>query len=550
LDSKSSRAAPVVEKLAPAQPAKTLSDGPRAAWPHFLIPSVTDLIFAVLLISLTYGTLSQRLLGDADIGWHIRDGQQITTTHTLPRNDSFSSTRAGKPWYAWEWLYDCGVALIHRQAGLNGVVLLTALIIAFTFTLFFRMQLTRGTNLPIAVLLLLLAASASTIHFLARPHVVSWLLTLIWFHFLDSAETTSRLGEARKLYWLPFLMLLWVNLHGGFIMGFVLLGVFLLAAAMERFASGDPEVRTSAGKRVKALGSVGVFCLLASLVNPYGYKLHFHVYSYLSSRFLMDHIDEFHSPNFHGVAERCFAAVVLIAIFSVAVSMPRLRQSHLLLLMFAVYSGLYASRNIPIASILITLVIAPLLSSWFDDLAGQERSTSLRRLASGARSFARRMYQMESMLRGHLVPAIVVVFSLWVCFHNGRLGSRELMHSEFDAKRFPVRAVDLLMRRQVRDPVFSPDSWGGFLIYRMYPETKVIVDDRHDFYGETFLKDYLRVIHVQPGWDKILDGWNVNWAVLPAESALSSTLKEVPRWKIIHDDGVAILFQRGRVPEQ
>jgi len=148
------------------------------------------------------------------------------------------------------------------------------------------------------------------------------------------------------------------------------------------------------------------------------------------------------------------------------------------------------------------------------------------------------------MLRGHLVPSVVVVFSLWVCLHNGRLGSRELMHAEFDATRFPVRAVDLLTQRQVGEPVFSPDSWGGYLIYRMYPQAKVIVDDRHDFYGESFLKDYLKVIHGQPGWDKILDRWQVNWVVLPADLALSSTLKEVPRWKILHDDGVAIVFQR------
>ena len=115
--------------------------------------------------------LSRRLLGDADIGWHIRNGQQIARTHILPRTDSFSSTMAGKPWYAWEWLYDWGIGFVHHRAGLNGVVFLTALVIALTFTLLFRMQLLRSVNLLVAVVLLLLAASASTIHFLARPHV-------------------------------------------------------------------------------------------------------------------------------------------------------------------------------------------------------------------------------------------------------------------------------------------------------------------------------------------------------------------------------------------
>ena len=114
------------------------------AWFRFLIPSVTDLIFIVLLIALTYGVLAPRLLKDGGTGWHIRNGQQILQTHSITRTDSFSYTMHGQPWYAWEWLYDALIAGIYQWLGLNGVVFFTSVVIAATFALVLRLALRRG----------------------------------------------------------------------------------------------------------------------------------------------------------------------------------------------------------------------------------------------------------------------------------------------------------------------------------------------------------------------------------------------------------------------
>ena len=112
---------------------------------------------------------------------------------------------------------------------------------------------------------------------------------------------------------------------------------------------------------MRELGAVTAASLAASLVNPYGYRLHVHVYRYLSSRWLMNHIDEFLSPNFHGVAQQCFVVILLITIVVLAVGRkPPLSQ--VLVLLFAAYSGLYASRSLPVSSLLLTLVVAPLLT--------------------------------------------------------------------------------------------------------------------------------------------------------------------------------------------
>ena len=117
------------------------------------------------------------------------------------------------------------------------------------------------------------------------------------------------------MWLLPLLMLVWVNVHGGFLLGFVLLGIYWLSAAWQwlslkedRFEEALQKIR--AGKRARDLPSIGLFSALATLANPYGWRLHVHIFRYLSNRFLMDHIDEFQSPNFHGVAQKCFAGVI------------------------------------------------------------------------------------------------------------------------------------------------------------------------------------------------------------------------------------------------
>jgi len=499
------------------------------------------LVFVGLLCALVFTPLSVRLLGDAGIGWHIRTGQQILSTHAIPRVDSFSSTMAGRPWFAWEWLYDLVVGELESALGLNGVVWLTAVVIAAVFAWTFRLLIARGVNLFVALGLVLLAVSASMIHFLARPHVLSWLFTLAWFSILDASELDSSERDSfggltawhqRRLWALPLLMLLWVNVHGGFLLGFVLLGIFLLGAAWTRFRTRAGRIedllqKIAAGKRVRRLAWVGLLSLVASLVNPYGWRLYSHVYSYLSNRFLMDHIDEFQSPNFHGMAQKCFLALLLITVAVLAVRGRELRMSEGLTVLFAVYAGLYASRNIPVSSILLVMVVAPLATA-----------------VPSARGFFQRMSAVEVGLRGHLGPVVAIVVTLLIAANGGRLGSNALMDAHFDSKRMPVEAVNYLEKSNVKGPVLSPDYWGGYLIYRLSPRTLVVVDDRHDLYGEQLFKSYLKMVHGERGWEEFLETRETSCVLLPRDGALANLLAQTKGWKSIYADGVAIVFVR------
>lgn len=506
------------------------------------MPSITDVIFLLLLLSLAYGGLQQRLLGDAGTGWHIRNGQQILATHAIPRVDSFSYTMPGRPWFAWEWLYDLGVGLLGSRMGLNGVVFLSALLIAGVFAGLFRKAVIRTRYPLLAAFLVVLAIFASSIHFLARPHLFTWAFTLIFWDILETATTT---GSARRLYCLPALMLLWVNIHGGFLVGLALIGLYFLGTVWETLTAQAPEERIGAKSMARRLGTTGVLAFIATFINPYGYKLWLHIYGYLGSRFYMNNIQEFLSPNFHGAAEKFFAALLLLSLLGLAVNRLRLRASQLLVILFSVYFGLYAARNIPIASILLVLTATPLLAGSVEwGSAADELAPGARDLFLRWKNFAARTAATELGLRGHILPLAAVLITFVICLNGGRLGARTQMSAHFDGKRFPVEAANFLAAQGIHSQVFNPDYWGGYLIYRLGPNYKVFMDDRHDFYGESFVRDYINVQHLQPGWQEVLEKNKVNWVLVPPDWTLANGLKELPQWRVLYDDHHAILFGR------
>ena len=512
-------------------------------WLQYVIPSVPDILFVALLLGLSCGAGGRLLLRDADIGWHIRNGEQILASHAIPRIDSFSSSMSGHTWYAWEWLYDTLIAAIHHVSGLNGVVFFSAAIIAATFVLTLRFALRRGGNLVITFLLLVLSLAASAVHFLARPHLLSWLFAVIWFELLDSAAFG---GQSRKrLYWLPVLTVLWVNLHGGFVLGFALLGTYLIGGGIQYFSRR--ERREEMASWLKQLGSVTALAFAASFINPYGYQLHVHIYRYLSDRFLMSQISEFLSPDFHGAAQQCFAILLIVTIVGVASARQRLGPSRVLVLLLAAYSGLYATRNLPTSSLLITLIIAPMLS---DTVAQAGKASTialwLRNFFSRLDSFGSRMSNVDLAFSGHVWIVVALAVGLWACWHGGKLGSSRLIDAYFDDKRFPVEASNYISAHNIREPIFSLDYWGGYLIYRLYPETNVVIDDRHDFYGDQMIKDYLKIVLVQASWEKQLDQMQVKWILVPRWSSLANMLRLTSNWSAVHEDETAALFQRNQ----
>ena len=552
------------------------SERPSSRALRFLLPSVRDIVFIFLFWSLVTGPLSNRPLADPDIGWHIRTGERILATHSLPRTDTFSSTMHGQPWFAWEWLYDILLGILHHACGLNGVVWLCALLVAAVFTMLLAQLLRRGAGLLLAIMLMLLAETAATIHLYARPHIVSWLFSLLWFVVLERWERCEHARPPRWIFWFfPASMLLWVNLHGGWLLGLALLGIYTFAATVENWRArkkkNDALAAVCSAQRARAMAMAWLASAAATLANPYGWRLHAHIYRYLGDRYLMDLIDEFRSPDFHGWAPRSFAVILALTLVALAgrrfsdnrlpsnhlsVDAGKLRLSHLLVVLLAVYAGFYSARNLPVSSMLLVLVAGPILWENFAALADTPGAWQwLRNCAARISQLSDRMGAQEIELRGHLWPVVSVALAFAVCLQGGWLGSRQLIHAQFDPKKVPVAAVNFLQKEVVgnqpsTEPVFSTDAWGGYLIYRMnpgrmYPERKVVVDDRHDLYGSGRIRQYMTLTRAEPGWQSVLESWKIRTALLPTDSTLANLLRELPQdWRVAYEDNVAVVFER------
>ena len=263
-------------------------------WARVLIPSLSDLFFLAILVWLFMSSGAagwQGLLADADVGWHIRTGEYILDHHAVPHVDLYSFSKPGAPWYAWEWLTDVIDGGLHRVAGLKGIVLLAAVLIALFALTLVRRMVSRDAHLFVALLVALLGVGGSSIHFLARPHLMTLLLLSISVWMIEE----DRKRPSSRIWWLVPLTMVWTNLHGGFLALIVVLGLATVGSAIEALLGNGFGSHGTIRDAVR-YAKLTLACAAASLVNPYGWNLHRHVAEYLRSDWIRNVIQEFQSP--------------------------------------------------------------------------------------------------------------------------------------------------------------------------------------------------------------------------------------------------------------
>jgi hypothetical protein len=493
---------------------------------YWFLPSISDVIFIVVLSIIISGKAN--LLGDADTGYHIRTGEYIIKNLTIPHHDIFSHISPPIPWTAHEWLSEVIFALVHRVSGLSGVFAATAIVIASVFLLLFRFLKSSGANIIIAALLVALAASVSTIHWLARPHIFSILLTLIWYIILD----TYQYRKKNYLYILPPLMLLWVNLHGGFIAGFVLLAVYIAGNSLE--AIFVKEKRHEASVRLKSLFLFSILCLLASLINPRGYEILLFPFKLAANSFIMNNVNEWLSPNFH--TDLRYEYMLLLMVFVFGVSVLRLNVIEAILVLLFTHMSLFSARYIPLYAIILSPIIGKRIDNIIEAL--RERRLIKRFLAISDRAAA-----TDSMTKWHIWSVCTVLLLVFLVF-TGKV------EYGFDREKLPVDAVNFMKKEKITGNMFNNDEFGDYIIYAAWPEYKVIFDVRSDMYGEERGKEYFKVIRIENGWDKVLKKYNINWIIYNANSTLANFLLQRNDWKLIYADKVANIFVKNTPENQ
>ena len=505
-----------------------------------LLPSLADFAFLMPIVFL-FGRMEgvKTLLSDCDTGWHIRTGEWIVANHVVPSRDIFSFSRAGDPWYAWEWLSDVLFAWLNSRGGLAAVALFSIVLIALTFMLLFRLA-RRKSSAIVALLVTMVAAAASSVHWLARPHLFTLLFVAVFYGALERVRNgRTRLAGVPCLALLPVATILWTNLHGGFFIGILMIAAYGGGELLRMAFSAEGGERRAAAHRAGRYFLCAAACLAASLANPYFYRLHVHVWQYVSDPYQSQHIMEFLTLSFHHPAAIFFESMLLMSAAAAFWYVSRGRFTEPLLLLMWGHAALLAARNIPIFMIVAAPLVAAAMEEWLARLPELRVAEWLRR---GVRKFNRVAAETsatDDIGRWHLasLAGVLVVAALLYA-----PSPPKPFRAEFDPKRYPAGAIETL-RRDPAARIFTYDQWGDYLIYRLYPRTKVFVDGRSDFYGDDFEEKCIAVLNVKYDWEKTLGGFGVDTILLPPSAPLAGALKESSRWRVVYDDGIALVFR-------
>ena len=471
----------------------------------------------VTILALGLFTMAARAVTDPDVWWHLRTGQLILQNHSLFHTDPYSFTRFGQPWINHEWLSEALLFGWYRVAGFGGLIVVFAVIISATFLLVFL----RSSGRPyLAALMTLWGAVASAPSWGVRPQMFSLLLASIFLLLLEASEQRPRL-----LWWTAPLMLLWVNLHAGYPIGLAFIALFLVGEGLE--AAIRPEPWQKSVPRLKRLGTAFAICLALVALNPNGVRIYWYPFETLRSAAMHRFIHEWFSPDFHDPTYLPLLLMLLALIAGLALSprCPRLR--NLVLLLATIPAALRSVRHIPILVLVIVPVLAELAQAWLQK--------------SGATRFLRRP------LTGATPRTLVINFLVLVtfaAFTGFRIRYVVSQQAETEARHFPLAAVAFLQQERPPGPLLNHYNWGGYFIWKLYPQYRVFMDGRADVYGDIFMTDFGACYYLTDDWKKSLRTWGIRTLVLPPDAPLITGLRSGSEWRQIYADSEAVILTR------
>lgn len=498
----------------------------------WLMPGLGDVLWIAAFMSVL--GMGPRLMNvDGDLGRHLTIGSYILDQGSIPRQDLFSHTMLGQPLTPHEWLSQAVFALAHRLMGLDGVILLCGVVIATSFWLVYRRARAESREVLAAALVTVLAMAASSLHWLSRPHLFTFLLLAAWMATLENMRR-GRLGQ----WWrLPVLMLLWANLHGAFIAGFVTWALYGLGLGWDAYWRRFPRGEELHGHFWRYFGLGGVASLLVTLLNPDGLGLWATSFGYVGNRYLVGHTAEYLPPDFHNPSTWPFLLVVGLLVLLLGLQNRRMGAAQVLPAAAWLVMALYSVRNVPLFVIVSAPLLARAMVEWM------EAHRPLRRALDRFYHSDVRLFRTEMRLHGFLWPVIAALLA-GTSLLGGRVMDLQGQGNTFDPRVFPVAAVDWLEQNPLEGNMFNHFPWGGYLLYRSWPEQRVFIDGQTDFYGEALTRQYEQVITLSPGWQAVLDQYRVDWAILPVDGSLAAALGSSPAWQEAYRDDTAVIYKK------
>ena len=476
------------------------------------------LLAAIVFISIF--TMAVRVPVDTDTWWHLRSGRWIVEQGAVPRTDPFSHTRYGQPWIDHSWLAQVILFLLYDAFSYAGLALLLASLATIAFA-FVWLQC-RHADRWLRAFVLIIAAATSGVIWVARPQMFSFALTAIVAYLLHRFKQ----GHKRTIWWLPVVTLVWVNTHGGFAVGFILMAAYLFG----EFGNWLLKNEGIGPKGIGYLLLVLVVCLLVVPINPNGVQMWGYPFRTVGIGVLQDFIAEWRSPDFHQLHLHPFIWMLLAALTAVGLSGRRADFTDLTLVALFAYLSLLATRNMA----LFALVTAPVIVRYGSAALAGWRERAGRFGAIRTATVGRFRIAINWALLALVVVAALAKMSYPLS---------TAVNQEAIAEIAPIEAVAFLQSERPAGPLFNSYNWGGYLIWAL-PQYPVFVDGRTDLYDDAFLRDYLSVVWAQDGWEETLDDYEINLVLIEPQSMLARLLAERPGWKQAYQGSMATVLVR------
>ena len=457
---------------------------------------------------------------DPDFWWHIRIGRWMVENGRLPASDIFTYTVPSHVWTDHEYLTEILMWLIYSKAGALGISVFFGLITYAGFYLLYRQV--RRQPFVIAGLGLALAAIAGAPIWGPRAQMITFALTCLELYWLQGYLS----GRSRNLQFFPLVMAVWANLHGGWVIAFVWLGV-ALAAELAGWAwePGNPAHRA----HVRFLAIITAVSAVAVLATPHGFSLYLYPFQTVGSVAQEKLIVEWFSPDFHQNFLHPFEAMVLLLIVGFALRRPTLYD--VLLSLVALALALQSVRNIALFVAATTPALVNSYSGYWKEIS---QARGWKPVLPTRRPFA----------------VITAVALLFVALATGAHVATETAPSHqasLTASDYPVAAADWLAAHpDFGNRMYNQYGWGGYLAYRFYPQPnrKVFIFGEAALMGDNLLNDYEDVQTLRPDWKTMLDKYGVDYIVYNRGEALANVLATQSDWKLVYEDKVAVIYVR------
>jgi len=487
-------------------------------------------LFVVYLLGLM-ALLPSKPFCDPGAFWHVRVGERVLE-HGFFNGDPYTFTFPDEFWIPQQWLAECGMALVHKLAGFDAILLAMCVLLAGFYTWITRRMMEGGLRWPMAMGLTCLGMFVSSFHFFARPHLLT--LVLLGWYFATLVDYEAERVTLRRILWLIPLTALWANLHGGVLAGIMTMGMAWLGWCVFRVISTRTAV---------IMLFIGIGCGLMILVNPYGLDLPRTWWRIMGSRVIKEQVSEHLPINLRRTPDQ---AVTIYFVIYVALLLTTWgTRPRVVWFIPIVWYGLTVQsiRQGPLFCTVALFAIADFLPY----------SGLLRFLRRSGDTLARKPEEPPLPAiswRSWIAPCALVTFILGLQMSHIRLPIVGSGCAKLDPEMQPIELVKPLREyaksHPVGTPIFNDSNWGGFLIY-FAPELRIYTDDRFELYGDPFLLDYLDLVEKHPERiEALADKYGFDCAFIRIASNLKMDgyLKSSPRWREVARTSTAVMYLR------